>query len=493
VPLNCSAIDFHLSELLRRIVQVDLEMPTKRSLAPETPSPRSKRVRKSLNYTEHSDSETLVNGAAETSVSVEIETKVTISKVTPRKRKLPKKPVAATPETATEQPAPKKTKPKSKKSDEEPEMLATRTIAPKILVGAHVSAAGGAHNAAKNCHRIGGNAFALFLKSQRKWAFEPLSAENEQLFKQECDKHEYCANGDDGVKPIVPHGSYLVNLAHTDKERGKQAYATFIDDLSRCRKMGIKLYNFHPGAAVGEGTRGDALKQLASQLNKAHKDEESGEVITLLETMAAVGGNTIGCKFEELAEVIGMVEDKSRVGVCLDTCHVYAAGYDLRTPEAYNATLDNFEKSIGLKYLRAFHVNDSKAPLKSGRDLHANIGAGCLGLRAFHNLVNDERMWGIPFILETPIDKKDSNGKTIEDHSVWAKEIKLLESLVGMDVESEEFKTLEVDLSKEGKDERDRIAEQVKKSEEKASKKKKPKVEEPNLTDIRALFNSNAK
>jgi AP endonuclease-1 len=236
--------------------------------------------------------------------------------------------------------------------------------------------------------------------------------------------------------------------------------------------MGIVLYNFHPGNASGAESRKEALAHIAKQLNKSHKDEASGKVITLLETMAAFGGNTIGTTFEELAEIIEMIDDKSRVGVCLDTCHVFAAGYDLRAPETYNDVIEKFDKSVGLKYLRALHINDSKAPLNSGRDLHANIGTGFLGLRSFHNLVNDSRMWGLPLILETPIDVKGKDGKSVEDHSIWAKEIKLLENLIDMDMESDEFKTLEKELEAQGKAERDRVQEQVDKK-TKAQKKKK--------------------
>lgn len=350
--------------------------------------------------------------------------------------------------------------------------LAARTIGSKILVGAHVSAAGGAQNAIPNIVRIGGNAFSLFLKSQRKWAFTPLSDEHQTQFLSNC-KHHNLGHEDNSIAPIVPHGSYLVNLAHTDEARATQAYDTFIDDLSRCHKLGITLYNFHPGNASGADSRAEALAHIAKQLNKSHADPKSGQVVILLETMAAFGGNTIGTTFEELAEIIGHVDDKSRVGVCLDTCHVFAAGYDLRTPDAYEEVIEKFDKAIGLKYLRALHVNDSKAPLNSGRDLHANIGTGFLGLRAFHNLVNDQRMWGLPLILETPIDVKNKDGKAIEDHAIWAREIKLLESLVGMDVESQEFTRLESELFAQGKSERDRLQEQVDKKASRVTKKKK--------------------
>ncbi|KAE9990759.1 hypothetical protein EG327_000992 [Venturia inaequalis] len=369
---------------------------------------------------------------------------------------------------------------RKKKTKEEKEAeampLLARTIGSKIVVGAHISSAGGVQNAIPNSIHIGGNAFALFLKSQRKWTNPALQDEQATKFLSSCKEHRY-DSGSDLTPPIVPHGSYLVNLAHPDADRTKQAYDSFIDDLDRCRRLGIVLYNFHPGNCAASSNRTEGLAHLAKQLNKAHKDPTSGSVITLLETMAA-SGNTLGSTFEDIAEVISLVEKKDRVGVCLDTCHVFAAGYDLRTPEAYKSTIERFDKVIGLKYLRAFHMNDSKAPLNSGRDLHANIGTGFLGLRSFHNLVNDERFWGLPMVLETPIDVKDKDtGKEVPDKSIWAKEIKLLESLVGMDTASEEFQKLEKELQEKGVSERERVQAQVDKREEKKKpKEKKAKV-----------------
>ncbi|KAL1595085.1 DNA-(apurinic or apyrimidinic site) lyase [Paraconiothyrium brasiliense] len=353
-----------------------------------------------------------------------------------------------------------------KKKDEIIPPLAERTTGSKLRIGAHVSAAGGIHNAVTNLLHIGANAFALFLKSQRTWKNPDLNPEHATLFIDGCKHH-----GIDASECCVPHGSYLVNLAHPDEERKKQAYDSFHDDLTRCHKAGIKYYNFHPGNAAAT-TREGGIELIAEAINKAHKDPATGAVVPLLETMATLG-NTIGGQFKDIAGIIELVEDKDRVGVCLDTCHVFAAGYDLRTPEAYERTMKEFDETIGLKYLKALHVNDSKAPLYSFRDLHARIGTGYLGLRAFHNLVNDKRLHGLPMVLETPIDKKDENGKKFEDKSVWAREIKMLEQLVGMDVESDQFKKWEADLHEEGAGERERVGEQVKKREEKNAKPKK--------------------
>lgn len=187
-------------------------------------------------------------------------------------------------------------------------------------------------------------------------------------------------------------------------------------------------------------------------------------------------GNTIGGTFADLAAIINLVNDKSRVGVCLDTCHVFAAGYDLRSPEAYAETIEKFDKEIGLEYLKAFHVNDSKAPLASYRDMHARIGTGYLGLQAFHNLMNDERFYGLPMVLETPIDTIDENGKKVDDKGIDAREIKLLESLVGMDNKSDDFKALSARLQDEGASERVRVGDQVQRKTIKDAKPKKKRA-----------------
>jgi AP endonuclease-1 len=298
-----------------------------------------------------------------------------------------------------------------------------------------------------------------------------MDPEHVTLFVDGCKKHNI-----DQAACSLPHGSYLVNLAHPDKARKEQAYKSFHDDLTRCHKLGIKLYNFHPGNS-NASTREEGIRNIAENINRAHKDPKTGSVIPVLETMASLG-NTIGGTFTDLADIIALVDDKSRIGVCLDTCHVFAAGYDLRTPESFAAVMQEFDDVVGLQYLKALHVNDSKAPFDSHRDLHANIGTGYLGLRAFHNLVNDPRLHGLPMILETPIEVLDpETGKKVEDKGIWAREVKLLERLVGMDVEGEEFRTLERELAEKGKGERERIGEQVerKRAKDAAPKKKRGK------------------
>ncbi|KAI2486368.1 Nfo Endonuclease IV [Pyrenophora tritici-repentis] len=343
--------------------------------------------------------------------------------------------------------------------------LEQRTQNTKHRIGAHVSIAGGVHNAIINTIYIGANAFAMFMKNQRKWESKDIDQEHVDFFVKWCEDHKINA-----AECCLPHGSYLVNLAHPDPAHKKQSYDSFLNDLSRCHRLGIRLYNFHPGNSNAT-TREEGIITIAENINQAHADPASGKVATVLETMASLG-NTIGGNFTDIAAIIRLVNDKSRVGVCLDTCHVFAAGYDLRTPEAYAKTIDKFDKEIGLEYLKAFHVNDSKAPFSSHRDVHARIGTGYLGLQAFHNLMNDERFHGLPMVLETPCDTLDADGKKVEDKGSWAREIKMLESLVGMDIESDEFKALDTRLQQEGATERERIGDQVNR---KAIKDAKPK------------------
>ena len=261
--------------------------------------------------------------------------------------------------------------------------------------------------------------------------------------------------------------SIQVNLAQAEKDKATQSYNSFIDDLKRCDSLGIKLYNFHPGN-TGPNTRQSSLSRIANALNRAHKETKT--VKPLLENMAGTG-NVIGNTFEDLRDIIKQVEDKSRVGVCLDTCHSFAAGYDLRTPAAFRATIEEFDRVVGMQYLSAIHLNDSKAPFQSHRDLHQNIGLGFLGLRAFHNVMNEKRFEDIPMVLETPIETKDSKtGKMVEDKAVWAREIKLLESLIGMDAEGAEFRALEKELADKGKEERAKLQEQFDRKKEKEKK-----------------------
>ncbi|KAL2045019.1 hypothetical protein N7G274_002794 [Stereocaulon virgatum] len=408
--------------------------------------------------------------------SVEVEGAVKAENSEPSPKKIQRKRIAEVEEEAVDSEAsPKKAKQKTELKDEEGKgedseegskkikrkrktkeekeaeamPLAARTTGLQMFLGAHVSAAKGVHNTVTNCVHIGGNAFAMFLKSQRKWENPPLQDEHKDQFVSGCRDHKY-----DAASHVLPHGSYLVNLAQEEDEKATQAYNAFVDDLHRCEALGIRLYNFHPGS-TGSKPRPSAIARIAGALNRAHKTTHN--VIPILETMAG-GGNVVGSTFEDLRDIIEQVDDKTRIGVCLDTCHVFAGGYDLRSPATFKRTLDDFDKIVGIKYLRALHLNDSKAPFASHRDLHQNIGLGFLGLRAFHNVMNESRFEGLPMVLETPIDRKDpETGKEIEDKSVWAREIKMLEGLIGVDADGDEFKTLEKELADQGAEERKKL------------------------------------
>ncbi|CAM1507349.1 Fc.00g069900.m01.CDS01 [Cosmosporella sp. VM-42] len=425
----------------------------------------SPRKRQAVNYNEdqHDEEKHAKKGAPGKAIAKVKEVAVKVSKAaTKRKAELESEAESEAPATAPK--VAKKRKTKAKEEDSMPlaERTAVTSLKNAMYIGAHVSGAGGVQNSVTNAVQIGANAFALFLKSQRKWTNPALDPEAKNQFISLCKEHGYSAG-----EHALPHGSYLVNLAQADKEKATQAYTSFIDDLNRCEQLGIKLYNFHPGNTGGD-SRAAAIGRIAAQLNKSHKATKT--VITVLENMAG-GGNVVGSSWEDLRDIIALVEAKDRVGVCIDTCHAFAAGHDLRTPEAFKKTIHSFNEIVGEEYLKAFHLNDSKAPFSSNRDLHANIGTGFLGLRAFHSIMNHAPFQGKPMVLETPIDKKGPDGKSVEDKKVWATEIKLLESLIGMDPESEEFKTLEVELQEKGAAERSRIQDQVDKKAEKDAKK----------------------
>ncbi|GLA30235.1 apurinic or apyrimidinic site lyase [Aspergillus phoenicis ATCC 13157] len=389
----------------------------------------------------------------------------------------------------------KVTRKRETKEDIEMVPLRARTQGLRMCVGAHVSAAKGVFNAVHNSMHIGGNAFALFLKSQRKWDNPALQDDHRDQFRNLCIEHKY-----DGAKHILPHGSYLVNLAQEDKAKAKQAYDAFLDDLRRCEALGITLYNFHPGSA-NQTSHASAITRLAAALTSALA--ATSTVTPVLETMCG-HGSTIGGYLHEFRDILSQIpkEYHHRIGICIDTCHSFAAGYDLASPSGFASFMQEFSDVIGIQYLRALHLNDSKAPRGSKRDLHANIGTGFLGLRAFHNVMNEPRFQGLPMILETPIDRPESeikgneegeespkskkkkkpagaSAKMVPDHNVWAGEIALLESLIGMDPEGEEFRALEARLSEEGREMREKQMEQYeRKLEAEAKKKEKAKAKE---------------
>jgi deoxyribonuclease IV len=275
-------------------------------------------------------------------------------------------------------------------------------------VGAHVSAGGGVENAPLNAKAIGAKAFALFTKNQRQWKAKPLTNDSIEKFRKNCEANGYLP------EHVLPHDSYLINLGHPEKEGLEKSRDAFLDEMQRCEQLGLKLLNFHPGSHLKKIEEDACLKRIAESINIA-LDKTKG-VSAIIENTAGQGTN-MGFRFEHLAAIIDNVDDKDRVGVCLDTCHTFTAGYDLRTKKAFKATMDEFEKLVGFKYLSAMHLNDSKPDLGARVDRHQSIGKGKLGVDPFRFIMNDKRFDEIPMVLETI------------DDTIWAEEIKLLYSL----------------------------------------------------------------
>lgn len=275
-------------------------------------------------------------------------------------------------------------------------------------VGAHVSASGGVENAPGNANAIGAKAFALFTKNQRQWVAAPLSKKSITLFKERCAEFGYEA------KHILPHDSYLINLGHPEEEGLQKSRNAFLDEMQRCEQLGLDRLNFHPGSHLNRISEEACMDRIAGSINWAL--EQTSGVCAVLENTAGQGSN-LGYTFEQLAYIIGKVNDKSRVGVCIDTAHTLAAGYDIKTPEGFTETFRRFDEVIGFSYLRGMHINDSKKDLGTRVDRHDSIGKGVMGLATFKMLMDDPRFDDIPLILETP------------DESVWADEIKYLYSI----------------------------------------------------------------
>jgi len=274
-------------------------------------------------------------------------------------------------------------------------------------IGAHVSAAGGVENAPVNAQNIGAKAFALFTKNQKQWFSKSLTAENIDGFEANCEKYDY------DPRLILPHDSYLINLGNPVPENLAKSRNAFLDEMQRCEQLGLRLLNFHPGAHLKQISEDECLKRIAESINIT-LDKTSG-VTAVIENTAGQG-SAMGYKFEHLAAIIEMVEDKSRVGVCLDTCHTFTAGYDIKSEEGYRATCEEFENIVGFKYLKGLHLNDSKKPLASRVDRHDSIGKGLLGEEIFRRIMNDPRFDDMPLILETP------------NPELWEEEIKMLYS-----------------------------------------------------------------
>lgn len=275
-------------------------------------------------------------------------------------------------------------------------------------VGAHVSTFGGVENAPVNAHAIGAKAFALFTRNQRQWKSSPLRASSINLFKDRCEEYGY------DPKYILPHDSYLINLGNPDPEGLEKSRDAFLDEMQRCERLGLKLLNFHPGSHLGKMKPEACLSLIAESINITLS--QTVGVCAVIENTAGQGSN-LGYKFEQIAYIINEVDDKSRVGVCLDTAHTLAAGYDIKSAEGFAETFRHFDEVIGFRYLKGMHLNDSKKDLGTRVDRHESIGKGVMGLDTFRMIMNDPRFDDMPLILETP------------DESLWPDEIQLLYSM----------------------------------------------------------------
>ncbi|MGN0048534.1 MAG: deoxyribonuclease IV [Bacteroides sp.] len=272
-------------------------------------------------------------------------------------------------------------------------------------IGAHVSASGGVESAPVHAHEIGANAFALFTKNQRQWVSKPLTESSIRLFKENCEKYELDA------RYILPHDSYLINLGHPEEEGLAKSRAAFLDEMQRCEQLGLKLLNFHPGSHLNKIPLEECLNRVAESINLVLA--RTTGVTAVIENTAGQGSN-VGNEFEQLRYIIDRVDDQSRVGICIDTCHTFTAGYNL--VEEYDRVFQKFEDVVGFRYLRAIHLNDSKKALASRVDRHDSIGKGLIDISFFQRLMKDSRFDDMPIILETP------------DESLWAEEIRTLRS-----------------------------------------------------------------
>src|SRR5574344_53902 len=275
-------------------------------------------------------------------------------------------------------------------------------------IGAHVSSSGGVENAVTNAVAIGANAFALFTRNQKSWVSKPLETANIEAFKNRLA----CA----GIEPkyVLPHDSYLINLGNPDEDNLQKSRAAFLDEMQRCEQLGLMLLNFHPGSHLNQISPEACLDQIAMEINGALSQTQSA--VAVIENTAGQGSN-LGFRFDQIARIIKGVDDKSRVGVCIDTCHTFAAGYNLRSETGYKMTFDEFDREIGASYLKAIHLNDSKKDVGSHVDRHETLGNGFLGKEFFVRFMQDSRFDNMPIVLETP------------DPTLWAQEIQWLRGL----------------------------------------------------------------
>lgn len=269
----------------------------------------------------------------------------------------------------------------------------------QIYIGYHASSAGGVHHAITHSASVGAGCLALFLRPQRTWTAPPLTQPAAALFRSHVSSH--------GILPhmILPHGSYLLNLGSPDLGQRNKSVELLVEELDRCQELGITLFNIHPGSSCGKISRDECIKNIALGINISHKRTVGSVVKVVLENMSCQG-HTIGGDLKEIRQIIDRVDDQTRVGVCLDTCHAMAAGYDLSTQQGFDRLVEEFGREVSWQWLVGVHLNDSMGPAGCHRDRHANIGEGTIGKEGFKRIVNCQHFTDIPMILETPLDKE---------------------------------------------------------------------------------------
>lgn len=284
-------------------------------------------------------------------------------------------------------------------------LRAERTLIRMLYIGSHTSIAGGLENAIYEAHKLGATAFGMFTKNQRQWASKPITEEEQLRFRKTLTQLGYTKD------QVLPHNSYLINLGNPDAEKRNRSLTAFIDEMQRVALLGLDKLNFHPGSHLNKIDSKESLKLVSEALMEALSSTEN--VMPIIETTAGQGSN-LGSTFEEIASLLELCKGDTRLGVCIDTCHIFAAGYDIRSEEAYQETFEQFEKIVGFSWLKGMHLNDAKIGLGSHLDRHESLGKGQIGMESFLRIAQDPRMRNIPLILETI------------DSTIWAEEIALL-------------------------------------------------------------------
>ncbi len=277
-------------------------------------------------------------------------------------------------------------------------------------IGPHVSTTGGVHNAPVNANAVGATGFGMFVKNQMQWKAKPLETKIIDAFKANMELYGYTP------KTVLVHDGYLINIGNPDEAKREQSITSLIDEITRCSRLGLTQLNIHPGSGVGIIAKDECAAVIAESLNVVLDKTKNSGVSIIMESTAGQG-NYVGGRFEELATIIDKTEDKSRIGACIDTCHIFVAGYDIREKQHYEETMTAFDNTVGFKYIRGLHLNDAKSPMGTHTDRHESLGKGYIGIEAFRLLMNDRRFDNIPCILETP------------NEEIWGDEVEMLKTM----------------------------------------------------------------